>query len=154
MKKFKYRLQALLKVKEQIEKERQKEHAVALKKVIDQSDELTRISDLKEVTTDNQRGRLSGSLSMAEMLVFGRYLMRLKRETMAGQELLIALQRGEQGKRKILREASRQRKIQEKLKEKQHAKFKSEVVALETKESDEIAITNYRRQASDSKHSI
>lgn len=148
MKKFKYRLKALLKVKEQIEKDRQKEHALAIQKVIDQNNELSRISDVKDVTTDNQRKRLTGKLSVAELLVFGRYLMKLKRETMAGKELLTALQRGEQGKREILQEASRQRKIQEKLKEKQQAKFNREVELLETKENDEIAITNFRRLAS------
>lgn len=149
MKKFKYRLQTLLKVKEQIEKDRQKEHALALQKVIDQKNELTKIGDLKEVTTENQRGRLKGSLSVAEMLVFGRYLMKLKLETMAGQELLTALQKGEQRNREKLQDASRQRKIQEKLKEKQRIKFNREIEALETKESDEIAITNFRRKFSD-----
>ncbi len=145
MKKFRYRLQALLKVKEHIEKERQKDHAVALKNVHRQEDELRRIDGDRKNNLESQRKQLDGRFSVAEMLIYSRYLARLKREELAGDELLKALEKEAEGKRQVLVEASKERRILEKLKEKQAAKHRVEIEHALTKENDEIALVSYRR---------
>lgn len=146
VKKFKYRLQALLKIKEHIEKERQKDHAVALQKVYRQNDELDRINGSRQKNLSNQRGQMELHVSVAEMLIYSRYLARLKREQLAGSELLNVLEGEAEGKRVELVAASKDRKILEKLKEKQSAKHLAEIDQALTKESDEIALVSHRRK--------
>jgi flagellar FliJ protein len=144
MKKFRYRLQALLKVKEHIEKEKQKEHAVAMQHVHDQQDRLRKLGDDRTATVDKQREAMTGSLSVAEMLVFGRYLLNLKRQQVAEEELLKAARKVEAGKREKLLAATKERKIYDKHKEKQSEKFGEEVRLQETKENDEAAGNSHR----------
>ena len=88
MKKFKYRLQALLRAKEHIEKERQKNHAVALQKVYNQADELDQIDNSRQENLLAQRSQMKHDFSVAEMLIYSRYLAKLKRQELAGNELL------------------------------------------------------------------
>ena len=146
MKKFKYRLQALLKVKEHIERERQKDHASALQKVHQQSNELDRLDRSRNSNLSQQRDQMKENLSVAEMLVYSRYLARLKRERLAGTELLKALEEEREKKRTDLVEAAKERRVLEKLKERQLAKHNAEIEQVLTKEGDEIAITSYRRK--------
>ncbi len=146
MKKFKYRLQALLKVKEHIERERQKEHATALQKEHHQSNELDRLDRSRDSNLSQQRDQMKENLLVAEMLIYSRYLARLKRERLAGTELLKVLEEEREKKRTDLVEAAKERRVLEKLKERQLAKHNAEVEQVLTKESDEIAVTSYRRK--------
>lgn len=147
MKKFKYRLQALLKVKEHIEKERQKELAVAIRRTHDLQDNLGQMDTKRDKTLGRQRTQMVGHLSVAEMLVCGRYLMQLKRQQLAGGELLKALTKTEEEKRLALVNASRERQIQQKLKERRQEQFAAEIKKLEAKETDEIALKSYQRKS-------
>ena len=144
MKKFRYRLQALLKVKQHIEKERQRDHAAALREVLGQEGRLGTIADSRQQALGGQRRRLSGSISVAEMLVFSRYLVRLKRDMLAGRELLKGLKKSEQIQRQCLLEASRERKKYEKLRERQQERFNDNVRRIETRENDDIALDSHR----------
>lgn len=144
MKKFKYRLEALLRAKEHIEKEKQKQHAAALQQVYNQQRDLKRIDRHKGMTLSKQRRGMIGSMSIAEMLVYSRYILRLKRDVLAGSELLKALKETEQGKRQSLVEASKERKVYEKLKERRREQFNKNVQLQSTKENDEIALNSFR----------
>ena len=146
MKKFKYRLQALLRVKEHIEKERQKDHAVSLQKVHQQADELDRIDGSRRQNLSAQRKQMGQHVSVAEMLVYSRYLARLKREQLAGTELLGVLSGEAEVNRIALVAASRDRRVLEKLKEKQSARHHAEINQALTKENDEIALVCHRRK--------
>ncbi|MDH3892622.1 MAG: flagellar export protein FliJ [candidate division Zixibacteria bacterium] len=146
MKKFKYRLQALLRVKEHIEKERQKVHAVAVQKVHQQTDELDRIHDSRQENLSSQRRQMTQHVSVAEMLVYSRYLTRLKREQLAGTELLNVLKGEAEEKRVELVAAAKDRRVLEKLKEKQSTKHHAEIDQAMTKENDEIALICHRRK--------
>jgi len=147
VKKFKYRLQALLKVKEHIERERQKEHASALHKVHRQNRELDQLDQSRDISLSSQRDHMKSRLCVAEMLVYSRYLARLKRERLAGAELLKLLEREAEKKRTDLVEASKERRILEKLKERQASKHHAEIERTLTKESDEIAGAHHRRKS-------
>jgi flagellar FliJ protein len=144
MKKFKYRLEALLKAKEHIEKEKQKQHATALQQVHNQQQSLKRIDRYRKSTLYQQRRGMTGSMSVAEMLVYCRYILKLKRDTLAGGELLKALKETEQKKRQSLVEASKERKVYEKLKERRREQFNNDVSLQTTKENDEIALNSFR----------
>jgi len=146
VKKFKYRLQALLKLKEHIERERQKEHAGALHRVNSQKTALGQLDNVRKGTLKGQRQRMTSRLSVAEMLVYSRYLMKLKKDRLAGEQLLNALDQEAEKKRQDLVEASKQRQIHEKLKERQKEKHDKAGRLAIAKSDDEIAINNYRRR--------
>lgn len=148
-KKFRYRLERLLKLKEHREKERQKDHAVAQGKVIEQKAIIRRLGGRRQTTLANQRHKLVGSVSVAEALVCSRYLQRLKREQIAGEELLHGLEKEAAERRMKLVEAARERKIFELLKEKQKMRHYQQLEKQDQKETDEIAASNFQRPKRD-----
>ena len=143
MKKFKYRLETLLKVKSQVEKEKQREHAAALRKVYEQKEHLDKIDRRRRDNLGRQRQALEENISIVDMLIYTRYFLKLKRDSVAGSELLRGLQRKSEEKRQDLIAASKERKIYEKLKEKQHKKYSDEMELAEKKELDEIGTNNF-----------
>lgn len=144
MKKFHYRMESLLKIKQHRERERQKEHAAAVKKVYDQKDRLRQIDHNRADTLDGQRGRQTGNLSLAYFQLCSRYLVKLKRDTLMGRETLRALEEEAEKRRRNLVKASQERQVYEKLKEKQKARFYKEVDRRENIENDEIALNSFR----------
>jgi len=143
MKKFRYRLEPILKIRSHAEKQRQKEHAAALQQVYRQQEHLSEIDKEKERTFEFQRTRLQGSIRTHQLLAASRYLVRLKRDTMTGTELLKGLERETERKRQLLVQASRERKIYEKLRERQETKFNQEVEQHERKALDELAVVTF-----------
>jgi len=149
MKKFRYRLQALLKMKEHIEKERQKELATSLIRVQNQQRRLGELEDSRYRSYDRQRAVTAERFSVAEMLVVSRFIHRLKRESVMGAELLKVLKKDEDNKRQHLLEATKERRKYEKLKERQSERHYKEAESTLTKESDEIAISTFRQRKPD-----
>lgn len=147
MKKFKYRLQAVLKLKEHIEQERQKEHAEALFQLNSQRDKLSDMDIKKKDVIEDQTKIMKGVLNVAEILVYGRYLMRLKADKIGEIQLEQALHKTESKKRAKLLVATKEKKIQEKLKENLNNRFNEEFKMFENKEMDEIAINSFRRKS-------
>ena len=146
MKKFKYRLKALLKMKEHIEKERQKMLAASAKQVQDQETHLKSVENHRDDTVERQRDNVSDRFSVAEMLVVSRYLHKLKRESILGQELLKALKKEEDVKRQELLEATREKKKYEKLKEVQQDKHNQTMETALAKENDETGVNTFRQK--------
>lgn len=144
MKRFRYRLEPVLKMKAHVEKQRQKEHAVALQQVLIQQDKLASIAAERDHTIEAQRERLTGPLKPHQLLVASRYLVKLKRDNLTGTELLGALEREAEVRRSRLVEATKQKKIHEKLKERLQERFLKELDSHEKKELDEIAVNGYR----------
>jgi len=144
-KKFKFRLEPLLNIRKHREKERQKEHAEAQARVHRQQSSLQQMDGHRLSTLDAQRERLTGTISVAETLVCSRYLVRLKRDRMAGTELLHGLRKEEDDRRVNLVEAAKQRKIYELLREKQEKRHLEEIRKADQKELDEVAAVSDRR---------
>jgi flagellar FliJ protein len=149
MKKFKYRLESLLKIKEHIEKEKQKAHAYAMKRVQDQLAELDDIERTKMDTLEGQRVAMTGRISLAEALVYSRYIMKLKKDRVTGDGMLNAFEKAAEKKRGELVEASRERQIYEKLKEKLKERYIKEHALDERKQADETATTRFVRNSSE-----
>lgn len=135
-------------MKEHIEKERQKELATSLIRVHNQQQRLGELDRSRHRTIDRQRATAQDRFSVAEMLVVSRYLHRLKRESVMGAELLKALKKDEDNKRRHLMEATRERRKYEKLKERQAEKHHKEAELTLTKENDETAISTFRQKKS------
>lgn len=144
MKKFKYRMEPLLKMKEHQEKEKQKLLAAIQKKRMRQESEISEIQNKQNDVVEHKKNKTDKSFTVAEMLVCSRYLYKLKKDQLVNTELLKAIGKDEEEKRKQLLHAAQERKKYEKLKEKQQAKFYDEVKSLDEKESDETALNIFR----------
>lgn len=150
MKKFKYRLETYLKVKEHIEKQKQKDLATTTHKVMQQKNILKKITDQKSTTLEKKRKNCESKISVSEMLIYSRFFLKLKKDNVAGLEVLRALNKTQEKKRLALLEASKDKKIYEKLKERDQEKFNKEIQEILQKESDEIGLNVFRLKKSQS----
>lgn len=147
MKKYDFRLKALLKMCEHQEKERQKELAASQRKVNRQLEQLRQLGHQKDNTYSKRLSAEQKPFTVAEMLVYSRYIHKLKRESLMGEQMLSAFREEEVKKREKLLEAAREKKKYEKLKEKEQQKFYKEYNRQLNLEADETAITNFRRKS-------
>ena len=143
MKKFKYRFEPLLKVKSEIEKQKQKEFAQVKQKVNNQTQKIKQTDKNFNNSLDRQRQEQTNKISVAEMLVYGRYFVKLKKDNITNNEMLRALNMELEKKRKSLVESTTEKKKYEKLKENLLIRYKSDFTKAETKENDETASNNY-----------
>lgn len=146
MKKFRYRLQALLKVKDHIERERQKEHSAAMAKVINQQEQLARVDGEKDATIESQRNSLGQRFTVADMLVYSRYIQKLRRDRVVGEGLLGGLKKDAEQKRAKLVAASQEKQKYEKLRDRQKERHSKQADDMMTKEDDETATNVFRRK--------
>ena len=143
MKKFKYRFEPLLKVKSEIEKQKQKEFAQVKQKADSQTQKIQQVDNNFDNSLNKQRQVQKNKISVAEMLVYGRYFVKLKKENITNNEMLRALNVELEKKRKSLVESTTEKKKYEKLKENLLVRHKSDFTKAETKDNDEIASNNY-----------
>ena len=137
-------MNALLKMKEHIEKEKQKILALSQKKVMDQKDKLGETENQSDHTKNGQTLKLKKPFTVAEMLIYSRFIHKLKRDKLLGQQMLKVLEQDETNKRHDLLEAAREKKKYAKLKEKQQGHYYTEIDKNIAKEADEIAVNSFR----------
>ncbi len=140
MKRFAFRLEPILRLKAHREKEKQKNHAVAVQQVIQQEQNLADLAQNRRERQEELRSYLTGRLDVSHLKAFNRFFIKLKKDEIAGKELLGAYRKNAEQKRAELVEASRERKTYDKLKERQFEKFKKEYLSALQKEQDEIAL--------------
>ena len=143
MKKFKYRFESLLKVKSELEKQRQKDFAQVKQKVNSQTQKIEQIEKDFGHSLNKQRQKQVNKISVAEMLVYGRYYVKLKKENISNNEMLRALNVELEKKRNSLVKSTVEKKKYEKLKENLLIRHKSDSAKAETKDNDEIASNNF-----------
>jgi len=139
MKKFNFRLEKILQLKNHIEKEKQKILSQATQKVVSQEKALGEIDHSRKQIQGEQRSHLRGHINMHLMSVFSRYYLKLKKNELVGREMLGAFRKEQEEKRQELVKATRAKKIYEKLKERKQEEFQSEYRLQLQKEQDEIA---------------
>jgi flagellar FliJ protein len=144
VKKFRFRLEALLKLREQREKERQRELADAVRKTNEQRARLDAIANHTQQTQEYKRSLQSGSLAVHQLQLSARFLGRLMREALGTRELLQALNKAEAVRREALLAAARDKKIYENLKQRRQTEHYLEAQRLDQKEADEIGLSTYR----------
>ncbi len=139
MKKFRFRLEKILQLKAHEEKEKQKILALATQQVVGQEKELSDIHRNRDKNINNQRQYLTGSINLHHMTMFSRYYLQLKKNELTGRQLLKVYQKDEDNKREALVEATRAKKVYEKLKERLREAHDKEIKLLQQKEQDELA---------------
>jgi flagellar FliJ protein len=152
MKKFKFRLEKILQLKAHIEQEKQKVLSLATQKVINQEKALGEIGHSRIQAQQEQRSFLTGHINTGMMSIFSRYYLKLKKNELAGREMLGALRKEQEAKRQELVKATRAKKIYEKLKDRKQEEFNSEYQLQLLKEQDEIASMMLQYEKNSQRH--
>jgi len=149
MKKFQFRLERILQLKDHAEKEKQKIFGQALQKVVGQESDLTALDNDRRLIQGHQRDQLSGSINTTMMSSYSRYYLFLKKKELGGMELLRAYKKEQEEKRLELVEATREKKTYEKLKERKFSAHNKEQELNLQKEQDELAsqMLQYKRSS-------
>jgi flagellar FliJ protein len=138
MRRFKYRFEKILTFRQHQEKQRQRELATVQQ--LEQTQRL-KIADIlgRQAETRRDKARhLVGAIVAARLSGFYRYHLLLKQKELADREVLQQISKEVEKRRQALIEASRKKKIYEKLKERHQNRFERETNLLMQKENDEI----------------
>lgn len=155
MARFVFQLEGVLRHRERTEKERQRDLAVAQAEMMRLEGELTGLNQqVRQSTADVRDNHLVGRLDMGYLAAHRRYMLGMRRKALELAQKMAAQQRQVDDARQALAEASKQRKVMEKLKERQQQRWAAAMTLREDRALDELATQmSYRetaRQAEDS----
>jgi flagellar FliJ protein len=139
--KFVFKLQALLRQRKHVERQWQRELAARQQALVRCQDELRELNDRVQATSDEvRRNHLVGVLDMSLLTAHRRYLLASQRQALAIAQKIAAAQSGVSEAQTALTEAAKQRKIIEKLREKQLARRQEEEHRREMNAADELNV--------------
>jgi flagellar FliJ protein len=139
MPKFTFKLAAVLRHREMIEEQRQRELGIALTEMAKMQAELNALdATAKGVSDDVRNNRLTGKLDMSFLAAHRRYTIAIQRQAMQLAQKMAQQQILVDAARKQLAEAAKDRKILEKLKEKQQERWKTEMGRQELENLSEV----------------
>jgi flagellar FliJ protein len=141
MAKFIFKLRGVLRQREHVEQEKMRALAVCLKQEADCRAEINRLNESVQVSNDDMRANhLVGVLDMSFITAHRRFMLAMHRQALSlAQKLATAQQRVTEA-RLALAEAAKQKKVLEKLRDKQHERWRSEIAAKEARDLDEIGM--------------
>ncbi len=148
MKKYSFRLQPVLEIREKALEDKRLEMAKVIKILNDYQDELKALEE-KQISYNLELENLStsnGFVNVSELAGYNDYIFRLEQEV---KDKLMTIE----NTKKVLRvkqnevnEVLKEVKVLEKLKETQSEKFCKAIEKKEAEEIDDIATTRYRLQ--------
>lgn len=141
MAKFVFKLQGVLRQREHAEQEKMRALAQCLKREADCQAEIATLNDAVQKSNDDMRANhLIGVLNMSFITAHRRFMLAMHRQGASlVQKLALAQQRVTEA-RLALAEAAKQRKVLEKLRDKQHERWRAEIAAKEARDLDEIGM--------------
>jgi flagellar FliJ protein len=141
MARFVFKLEGVLRQRLYAERERQRALAVLRQQMTDLQNALRALNGSVQTANDDIRANhLTGKLDMNFLAAHRRYLVAVQRQGMELAQRMALLQRQVDEARQALAEAAMQRKIIEKLREKQLERWKADQSRRETADLDEIAM--------------
>jgi flagellar FliJ protein len=139
MARFVFQLEGVLRHRERLEKERQRDLAVAQAEMMRLEGELKTLNlQVRQSTTDVRENHLVGRLDMGYLAAHRRYMLGMQRKALALAQRMAAQQRLVEEAQKALMEASKQRKIMEKLKERRQRNWAVAMALREAGALDEL----------------
>jgi len=145
MAKFQFRYETVLRQRQCVEDERQRELAKVLRQRMIVQNQLAHMQQTIRESRQNLSDTLVGKVNLDRVGQFARYSAQ---SAMRAQQIAVELARLEkqvETARARLAEAMRQRKAMELLRDREHARWKQEQQRRETAELDEIALQGYVR---------
>ena len=147
MKKFEFRLQRIMEVKEEIEKQKERDFAIAKRKALEEEYKLSEIKiQYENCWKDIENKTSQQTVDTSEIRQYYQYLQKLEgdieRQFICLQETNAEVEK----RRDILIEATKERKILENLKGRKLASYQEELNRVEQNFFDEIAGNQYIRE--------
>jgi flagellar FliJ protein len=141
MAQFKFKLAAVLRHREAIEKEKQRDYALALARQKELEDQLKALDQQMQATNDDVRqNHLVGRLDVSFITAHRRFLLGMRRKAMDLVTAIAKAQKEAEAARVVVAEAAKQRMVLEKLREKQEERWKDEAARKEMMALDEVAM--------------
>jgi flagellar protein FliJ len=148
MKKFSFRLEKLLGLKERMEVLKRGEYGAALQEVSDRERALNSLEDERRHHCEAEQEHLTGDGINVEMLrAYSRYFHRLRGKKLMTTEIKRSLEKKAESKRLELVESSREKKTLEQFKEKLQLRHLQEMDKVGQKELDELGAVQFIRKA-------
>ncbi|HEX4796163.1 MAG TPA: flagellar export protein FliJ [Humisphaera sp.] len=141
MAQFKFQLAAVLRHRKHVEQERQRALAELESEMAAQQrvlDEMNR--SVVSSADDLRKNRLTGPLNLAYLTAHRRYMLGMQRQMMALAQKMSLLQRKIDDARTSLVEAARERKVMEKLRDRQHGAWQEDQNRRELAEMDDLTM--------------
>ena len=140
MAKFVFQLHAVLRHREIVEQEKQRAFAAAAAAVTAAKGELKRLDEsVQQALADLRANHLTGSLDLSFLAAHRRFMLAMQRQGLVLMQKLQEAQKKVDAAQAELAEAAKQRKIIEKLRERQLARWAAEVNRKEAAQLDEVA---------------
>lgn len=144
---FAFKLKSVLRHREIIEQQKQRDYALVLAQFKDLEDQLKALNQTMQETNDDVRqNHLTGRLDVSFITAHRRFLMGMQRKAIDLVAAMAKAQREVEVARAALAEAAKQRKVLEQLRETQHERWKQELSRKEMIAADEAAMQLYNDQ--------
>src|SRR3954453_18473954 len=141
MAQFKFKLAAVLRHRESVEKERQRDYALALARQKEVEDQLKALDQsMRETNDDVRQNHLVGRLDVSFITAHRRFLLGMRRKAMDLAAALARAQKETEAARVVMAEAAKQRMVLDKLREKQEGRWRDETARKEMMALDEVAM--------------
>jgi len=134
--KFTFKLEAVLDQRKHVERQRQREVAAAQHRVLSHQAELDALAAVKRASAKELR---SGSLTAATLAAHQRFATATRQKGAALHRALADARRDLAAAQHALLEAAKQRKVMEKLREREQQRWAEQMRRRELIEADEIA---------------
>ena len=141
MAKFVFRLDGVLKQREQLERQRQRDMAIALAELTALQEQLRAVEGTQSAaTTDLRDNRLVGRIDLAFLAAHRRFMLATQRKGMAIVQQIAVAQRKVDEARLALAEAAKGRKAIETLRDKRHDEWRRDEAKKEADVLDEVGM--------------
>ncbi len=148
MKKFSFRLEKVLRLKERIETLKRGEYGAAAQRVSERERALAALDSERERCSVEEQKLLTGEgLDVMRLRTYSRYFNHLRGEMRIGTEIKRALQKDAEVKRQSLIVSSREKKTLERYKEKLELSHIRDMDKAEQQELDELGAIRYIRNS-------
>ena len=139
MSKFVFNLEAVLRQRSHLEKEKQRELALIQRQMTELQTELRALNDsVQTATGDIRDNRLVGRLDMQFLAAHRRFMAATQRKGTEIVQRMALVQKQVDEAQRALAEAAKNRKAMEKLKEKAHERWKAALAQKEFLAADEL----------------
>ena len=133
---FTFKLEAVLEQRKQAERQRQREVAAAQHRLLQLQAELDALAAVKRASAKQLR---AGKISAAALAAHQRFAAATRQKGATLNRALTEARRDLDAAQLTLVEAAKQRKVMEKLREREHARWVEQIRKHEQAEADEIA---------------
>ncbi len=141
MAKFLFQFDGVLRQREHVETQRQRELAIVQQEMTKLQNDLRQLNDSVQGSTDDLRNNhLTGRLDLNFLAAHRRFMLAMQRKGDGLVQQIASVQKRLDVAQAALAEAAKQRKIMEKLREKSFERWKADLSRKEMMETDEIAM--------------